>query len=306
MSLLLMWLLVVLALFALFWGGGLVAQGLWYEDTADYFVVRSTAAAVLVGSYCTLWVALDRRSPGKYDTLFEFASVERLPFDEFEAVRWVSTIPPKYKTDQQGQPLEITTLFRKGAGRRSDEFTAVKTGEPFQLNGVNRVGESFMTVALLVRLEPQAEPVRFEAVLQDDPRGGKVYANSIEGRRFVEVNGSRYILADQIGIVYAPTPGVVAGALLLNLLLFVVWLVALWPILQFQPGHAAGLTLACGFATMLLVMPLLFQPHRQPAANATSALLLHLPEQTAHRPEFCATPAEPLPYHLPTSLPELA
>ncbi|MCS7022354.1 MAG: hypothetical protein NZ703_07680 [Gemmataceae bacterium] len=266
MSILLLWLLLVVILLALFWGGGLVAQGWWYQDIARYFPLRAAGAALLVGSYLTLWTALDRRSPGKYDTLFEFTAEERVPFNEFDAIRWVTSVSSKLKTDEKGQPVEVAVPFRRKQGSRTEQFIAEKTGEPFRLNGVDRAGESFMTVALLIRLEPQGEPVRFNALLQEDSRGNKTYVSGPEGRRFVEAGGNRYILADQIGTVYVPTPGVVAAALFLNLAVFIVWFVALWAILQFQAGHAAGLTLALGFATLLLVMPLLFKPNRQPAA----------------------------------------
>ena len=262
MSVILLWLVMVVVLFALFWGGGLVAQGFWYQEVADHFPLRAGGAAVLVGSYLALWVALDRRTPGRYDTLFEFASEERVAFEEFEAIRWISTEPPKVKMGANGQPVEVVTLYRK-TGRES-AFTAADSGEPFRLNGTQRGGEAFMTVALRVRLDPQGEPIRFNAVLQEEAPGVFTYARSLEGRRFLEVGGNRYIFADQIGTVYVPTPKVVIVSLMLNFLLFVVWFIALWPILQFQPSHAAGLTLAFGFATMLVVLPLLFQPHRQP------------------------------------------
>ena len=49
---------------------------------------------------------------------------------------------------------------------------------------------------------------------------------------------------------------------LLNLLLFVAWFVAFWPILRFTVGHALGLAAVMGLVTMLLVMPLLFKPNR--------------------------------------------
>lgn len=265
MSLVLLWLLVVLVLFALFWGGGLLAQGLWYQEVADRFPFRALAAGVLVGSYLTLWVALDRRAPGKYDTLFEFASEEQIPFEEFEAIRWVSVEPPKLKLDESGQPVEVVSRFRKEGGNRGGAFVAVGSGEPFRLNGVNFRGEAFMTAALRVQLDSPSEPVRFNAVLEEDPPGVPTYARGLEGRRFLEAGGERYIFADQLGTIHAPTPKVVAVSLLLNILLFVIWFIALWPILQFLPSHAAGLTLAFGFATMLIVLPLLFKPNRQPS-----------------------------------------
>ncbi len=262
--------LLTVALFALFLGGGLVAQGYWYQEVAELLPLRAAGAAVLVGGYCTLWAVIDRAQPGKYSTFFEFAPYDRQEFDEFEAVRWTSSQPPQLHTDAAGQPVETVHRFRKGAGGRTDSFAEISSGIPFQLSGTLPNGHAYMTAALRIPLEEGSEPVRFDAVLRDDGRGGKVYAGGPEGRRFVEAGGERYVFADQIGVVYVPTPGAVAIALTLNLMLFVVWLIALWPVMQFASNHAAGLALLFGFVTILIIMPLLFQWLR-PAAGAAVA-----------------------------------
>ena len=44
-----MFLMLTLGLFALFLGGGLVAQGYLYQNPAERLPVRAVAAAVLVG-----------------------------------------------------------------------------------------------------------------------------------------------------------------------------------------------------------------------------------------------------------------
>ena len=51
MTLLIILFLVTLVLFALFWGGGLVAQGYLYQQPADRLPIRALAGALLVGSF---------------------------------------------------------------------------------------------------------------------------------------------------------------------------------------------------------------------------------------------------------------
>ena len=79
-------LLVFGALFALLWVVTAVAQGYFYQQPVDRLPLRAAAAALLIGGYLTFWVALDRKSPGKYDTFFEFAPYSTTTFDEFDAV----------------------------------------------------------------------------------------------------------------------------------------------------------------------------------------------------------------------------
>jgi hypothetical protein len=61
-----------------------------------------------------------------------------------------------------------------------------------------------------------------------------------------------------MGVMYVPSSGVVAIALLLNASLFVVWFIAFWPVLRFNMGHALMFAAAFGLLIMLLVLPLLF------------------------------------------------
>jgi hypothetical protein len=265
-TLLLILLLITLVLFALFLGGGLVAQGYLYQEPADQLPVRALAAAVLVGSFITMWVWIDKSHPRRYDTFFEFAPYERKEFSEFEAMRWVSPDGTKLKTDETGKPVEVVVKFKRGVGAKSDKFFQEETEAPFQMNSTTKTGESYMTDAISLKPEPHAEPIRLDAQLIEDKRTkAKTYTPD---RRFVEENGSRYVQADQLGVLYVPSMGTVVLALLLNFLLFLAWFVAFWPILQFTRGHAFAFTTLFGLVTMLLVMPLLFKPNRVPKPAA--------------------------------------
>src|SRR5262249_17534024 len=103
-TLLLILVLTTFVLFAIFLGGSIVAQGYLYQAPADRLPVRAIAAAVLVGAFLTIWTLIDKRSPRKYDTFFEFAPYETSTFDEMEAVRWVSADPrgSKMTVDESG------------------------------------------------------------------------------------------------------------------------------------------------------------------------------------------------------------
>lgn len=263
MTLLLPLLLVTLVLFALFLGGGLVAQGYLYQEPADRLPLRALAGAALVGSFITMWVWIDKRNPRRYDTFFEFAPYERKEFSEFEAIRWVSPDGSKLKVDETGKPVEVVVKFKRGVGAKHDKFFEEKTDAPFQLNSTTKTGESYMTVAIQLVPEPGAEPIRLNALMKEDPRTKtKSYTSD---KRFVEEKGSRYVEADQLGVLYVPSTGTVVVALLINFLHFAVWFIAFWPILQFTRGHAFVLTVLFGLVTMLLVMPLLFRPNRAQA-----------------------------------------
>ena len=276
--------LVTLFLFALFWGGSAVAQGYLYSQPAARLPLRALAAALAVGSFLTLWCLIDKRNPGKYDTFFEFASYTSVEFQEFEAVRW-SLDPasrggkPSFKKNETGEPAEKVAKFKRPAGNKSVPFKEDGTGETFRLHT-----SASMTAAIVVS-DADGNPVRFRAEMlvpnsggkpvpltpemqKDDPKG-VVYAPSM---KFVEEKGSRYVTGKQLdehkGVMFVPSSGVVAVALLLNVGHFVVWFLAIWLLLRYGWGHALGFAVAAGLVTMLVILPLLFKPNRAPKVPA--------------------------------------
>jgi hypothetical protein len=254
--------LVTLVLFAIFLGGGLVAQGYLYQAPAERFAARAVGAAALVGSFISLWVLIDQRQPRKYDTFFEFAPYATQEFDEFDAVRW-TVAGGKLRTDESGKPSESSVNHKRGSGSKSKAFFEEGTGAEFKINST-----SYMTAAITLKPAPDAEPIRLDARMKKEG-AGYVYTKDLEGRRFEEKNGSRYVLADQMGTLFVPSRATVVLALLINFVHFVVWFIAFWPILQFTRGYAFIFAVSFGVFTMLLVMPLLFKPNREtkPAAE---------------------------------------
>src|SRR5262245_16710166 len=99
--------MMLLGLFALFLGGGLVAQGYLYQNPADRMPIRALAAAALVAGFVTFWVWIDQRAPGRYNTFFEIRGESTKEFDEFEAVRWMAA-GGKVHIDANGNYTETT------------------------------------------------------------------------------------------------------------------------------------------------------------------------------------------------------
>lgn len=253
-------LLSFVALFALLWGGSLLAQGYLYNLPANRLDARAALAAALMALFITAWVAIDRRAPGKYGTLLEFTPYTTTVFDEFEAVRWEAdpatahTTAPQFRKTPEGKPVETLVKVRRRDGNRNAPFVTPDNKE-FQLQS-----GQYMTAALLVKLSENAEPVRFDAVLKTDTTGATVYATT--DRQFNEARGSRYIYGTQLGLIYVPHSGAIFLALVINALNFLLWFVAFWLILQFTFGHALFLAFAFGLAHMVVIMPMLFEIHR--------------------------------------------
>jgi hypothetical protein len=264
--------LVFVALFALLWIVTVVGQAYFYEQAVSRLPIRAAGASLLVSTFLIFWVFLDRRSPGKYDTFFEFAPYSTTNFHEFDAVRWEATQAAQgkveLKKDAAGKSAEAVTHYKRSGGKAS-RFVDEKTGKEFVLSD-----GGMMTAAMVLKPEGAPEPVRFDAVFREDKRtGAKTYpSKGNDDRRFAEPAGSRYVMLDQPGVLYIPSTGAVILALLMNLMLFVVWFGAFWPILRFGAGFAFLLTLAFGLLTMFAVMPVLFKPGRAPKLEPEAAL----------------------------------
>jgi hypothetical protein len=252
-------LLVTVALLAVFWGGSLVAQGYLYNQPADRLPLRALAAALLVGSFLIVWVWIDKRSPGKYETFFNVEGEESTQFTEFEAVRVQPVREGKQVTYKPG---EVVSKVKRGVGAAA-EFIDERTGKPFVLSGSFPPDNTdLVTVAIVVKDEA-GNPVRYDATLDTNPNTGeKTYSRNVDSRRFVQVKGDRYIRPTQLGVIYVPRT--VFWALALNVVHFVVWFAALWLLLRFAWTHALLFTVVFGLVTMLMLMPLLFKPNRAP------------------------------------------
>lgn len=265
MVLALTFVLMASALALVFWGTTRFLQGYLYSEPAEKLPLRALAAGVVVGGFITLWTFANTRASAenKYGTFFDFNPVGETEVTAFEAVRRLPKRDERGKFTADGD--EATVAFRQKAGGRPGEFVD-DAGAPFKLMGSHQdTGRAFLTVALLVE-QGDGKKTRFNASL--DPKNPNSYApvgGSGGNHQFDEERGSRYLDGDTPAVVYAPSRIAVFAALALNGLMFVAWFAAFWPLLRYSSGHALGLTAACGAATLLILMPLLFKLNKTKA-----------------------------------------
>ena len=246
MTLVLTFLAATLCLTALFWGLALVLQGYLYSQPADKLPLRSLVAGLAVACFLCGWVYLNTHAshPDKYGTLFEMNPGSVAEVNEFEAVRLLAVKGP------DGKPREATAKFRwQPTGGRDGRgaFIDPGTNREFQRNT-----SDYQTVALLL---PNADgsKARFDADLPNGrypPEGQEFF--------FSEQSGGRHIYGSNLRLMVVPDTGALILAVLLNVLLFVIWFVAFWPILRFSIGHALGLTVLFGAVSLFILVPQLF------------------------------------------------
>jgi hypothetical protein len=230
---------------ALFWALAVSVQGYLYNQPADKLPLRALVAGLGVAIFLTGWTYLNTRAAhaNKYGVLHEFVATSQVEVNEFEAVRqW-----PRLK-NEKGQPKETTAPFKwQPGGPGGGKFVEADTGKEFQTNT-----SDYMTVALLV--PAGGSKARFEAELQD----GAYTTRADDERRFTEQGGGRFIDARNPRHMEVPSTGGLVVAVAVNVLHFVVWFLAFWLGLRFTVGHSLGLAAAFGAASMLILMPLLF------------------------------------------------
>ncbi len=234
---------LTLAFTAAFWGLSLFLQGYLYSMPASRLPLRALTAGLAVACYLTMWTYFNTRaeSENKYGTFFEFDPTGAKEVKEFEAVRYgVAT------------KAETTVPFKLQAGTKDPKFVDVG-GQEFKLADS---GGGYLTVAMNVT-DADGKKTRFDAEMRDEPRVGKVY--STENKLFKERGGSRFVEGEKPHQVFAPSTGALVLAMALNILMFVAWFIAFWPILQYLTGHAIGLAFVFGIITMVVLMPLLFK-----------------------------------------------
>lgn len=229
---------------ALFWGLALFMQGYLYNQPADKLPLRALVAGLGVAMFLTGWTYLNTRAThaNKYGVLHEFVATSQVPVNEFEAVRQLGI------KDEKGQPKEVTVPFKWEPAGAGGQFVEVETGKKFEINTSN-----YMTVALLVPGEGGTK-ARFDAEMQ----GGAYTKRADDERRFTEQGGPRHIDGRNPRQMEVPSTGGLVAAVGINVLQYVVWFLAFWLGLRFTIGHSLGLAAAFGLASMLILMPLLF------------------------------------------------
>jgi hypothetical protein len=237
--------LVVAALFVLFWGLAVLLQGYLYSEPATRLPARAAVAALVVGGAIGVWTYANAKSDrkGKYGPLHDFDSTTTTDVYEFIAVRKYEEKGP------DGQPKEEKVKFHRPEGQKVAVFVEEKGGKQFQLNT-----SAFVTTALEVT-DAGGTTGRFDAMMEDKA-GRKTYTAD---KRFAEKGTKRYMDGDAPGAIYAPSSKVMIFALLFNVLNYVAWFVGFWLALRFAFPHAVGLAVVFGLLTMLVAAPLLFE-----------------------------------------------
>jgi hypothetical protein len=240
-------LVVVGALFVLFWGLAVLLQGYLYSEPATRLPARAAVAALVVGGAIGVWTYANAKSDrkGKYGPLNDFDSTTTTDVYEFTAVRKYAQIK-----GPDGQPKEDKATFHRPEGQKTGTFVEDKTGQPFQLNK-----SDFLTTAFEVK-DADGKVGRFDAVMDPKNPKGETY---LPDKRFVEKGTKRYMDGDAPGAIYAPSTKVMIFALLFNVLNYVAWFVGFWLALRFAFPHAVGLAVVFGLLTMLVAAPLLFE-----------------------------------------------
>ena len=224
---------VAVALGVVLWIGAATAQGYFYDAPTDGLVWRAPAAAAAITVFLLLWSAIEYRSPRSTDPIFEYTSLRSTDITKVISV----------KKTESGEK-EIAYELRHGSGRPEfrDEKGAVWTRS-----------SSGMMVALII--EEDGEQKRFSAKLVD----GKFAAGSAtEPLRYVEDNGRRYIIDNQLGKVYGTNRSALPFTIFLNVAHLLVWFAVLWPLLRFQWSHALGFAAVCWLLLTLALLPFLF------------------------------------------------
>ncbi len=229
LSLLLYLLLTFFVLSALLFGGTRLAQGALYEEVSGDLLWQAPAAAGAITAYLGLWAFINYAAaePGKtdlpFDTLFNFTSetLAEQPVDGFTAI-------------SGGTQVKYTIRKITGAVPEQDYLG------PDQQKWSPSLARDVQTILV----KEGDKEVRFTA--------------DADHLRYVEEGGRRYLDTEAFGRISTPRGGGSFVRVLLNVLHFAVWFVALWLLLRFQWPHA--LALAAGFwLVMTFVAPYLLR-----------------------------------------------
>jgi hypothetical protein len=247
--------LVTVGAIVLLAAGALTLQGYFYTEPVEGLVWRAAVAGAAVGAFVSFWCLIDRRSPGKYDTLFDFATEEKKEVTEFKAIR----------KDRAGN--ETAVAYARTPGLAGQSLFKDGTGNLFK-----RSASDYMVVA--IEIEENGEAKRFNADL--DEKG-----NFKDTLVYKEANGRRIMQEQPLGQVVEYRRGVLVLNLLLNFGHLLLWFLMLWLVLRFQWSHALGLAAALWLLMTLMIMPLLFARTRAKPAPAPAPAALVQPAASA-------------------------
>jgi hypothetical protein len=262
---LLIFALILVSLAVFLWVGTLFFQGYIYSEPVSELYWRAPVAGLALTLFLGLWCFFDYRSPGRFQSLFDFTATEVEEFPKIWAVKKGQEIPLEPKTVAQG-PLKRTEYFMRGTRwSRSD-------------------GDG-MTEAIIVE-DKDGQKHTFKPELTKEGTF-KVDPNDSQAR-YVEVDGRKRVMLERsIGRIATTRWGKLVANIFLNLLHLGIWFGCLWLLLRYQWSHALGLAVVFWIVITLTILPMLFtrietaSPHKTtPKPTSTTAFLYHGPAVT--------------------------
>jgi len=245
-TLILIFVLTTVALFALFLAGSLFVQSWLYNVPADRLPLRAAGSAAFVAGFLTLWAAIHASAPDTIDTILNFSPQRYAVYDSFESVRKV------------GDKEEKIPFKRKPGGKGSASFVDARPGRESVV--WKRSDTEGVVVAVLLKEKDKEAPTRFNANLVRTPAKDKAGEKLVfpEDVLYVEENGSRYMTGQALGQMVDSRYSTVFLNLLLNFVHLAVWQVALWFGLRYLFWHAACIAGPLFLIFTLAVVPIVF------------------------------------------------
>ena len=229
-GLLFVFVVIFLASAVVLWGGTYVLQAYIYSNPTPDLFWRAPLAAAIVTAFLAFWISLDYRSPGSFNTLFEFSAREDQSYDKFWSVKNKQEIP------------YVSHKIAQGRFEYRDS-----QGKPWARSDTEGLVEA------IVVEEKDGHKTRFVAETKD----GKFAAKQGEPVRYREEGGKRVMTDQYVGQIGITRWELVFGNILLNFGHLIAWFIVLWFLLRFQWAHAFGLALAL-WAMFMFVLPALF------------------------------------------------
>jgi hypothetical protein len=251
--------LTLILLILLLWAvlaGLLVAWSVWlqgylYTEPTPGIPWRGPAAGSAVLLVLLVWVFLDFRNPGGYRPLFEGSSTETSkPFAELRVPR--------------------------GKGKGEDVYKLIRSPREYHLNG-QPSGKPLPSRPPSIIVVEGGERYTFEP--ERDSKGNfktRPKASSWFGSaqtdplRYIDGTG-RVMEETSLGQIVTFRGGRFFANLLLNIVFFAVWFVALWVLLRFQWPHALVQAAVFWVVMMLFILPPLLTRVEQVAKQREEA-----------------------------------
>jgi len=252
-------LVVFVSLAILLAAGSLAIQGYIYNEPVGDIFWRAPVAAAVITVFLAFWCYLNYRAADP--------KAQELPYETFfTSAATVDWTEPK------------SEIWVERSGGRSHyriyKFEGVPPHWEYRADG-KRLAHDQSVVAVVVKEGDPKQPM--------DVRFAAKHAEN----KYVEEGGSRYMTVDNFGRIYTPRPGRSRAMLLLNVLHFVVWFLAIWLLLRFQWAHALGLAAAIWLGTTMLIGPLVFAKIK-PKTPETVPVVARLRERCTERTQMLA------------------